>query len=325
MPQLQLDQFSSPAIIPAAYESSPLFTPQAVGEPKSLESLSTRLSRLVEWGHVPVEANGPQAIGRTLEYHLGVTRSRPPAIPDLGLGIEVKSTASNRISLFTHEPDVQNLWGGRLLSHISEQREDIEGYDSSEKTKYYRTLRLDEVCTHGVLKLTETPTGDYAIMLIGPDGGETRIATYTWEQLAENIAGKLNTVLLVDGSKTTIDSEPVVKYSNATLFHGINLESVREAIRSGGMFLELRMHKEEDTSLRNHGTVWRIERISLPTLYDSVYTELSQISSSEESLSLAQTQLSTTETDGKLPIPSFSFLDRVVESSTEEQYRQETL
>lgn len=170
------------------------------------------------------------------------------------LGIEVKSfrnDSNSSISMFAKVPpkDMRELWRKELINKF--------GYYNEEKDRkaLQRTLSYDEPNNQNLF-LDLDDENNY-IHMVHADYG--KFATYPISVLEDKFESKFPALLSVSADEKVEDGNRMYKYTDANLRHGFSFSNFVSLLKSGEITVDFRMYLRDDDSVRDRGTVWRIE------------------------------------------------------------------
>jgi hypothetical protein len=210
---------------------------------------------IIEMGEVdiPTEFNGSGAPGDTLEFLCNVERNNADS-PDLK-DWEIKFHGGNSLlTLFHKDPQPKG---------IVDKLVDAFGWDNGKGQLSFRHT-IKGKSERGFL----IENKDNKIMVTNPTN---RDITPYWDSntIVGAIAAKLRRLILVHG---VVDkAKRKVKYNSATAYWDLDLLNICEAIRVGTIYIDFdaRTNGGRGTSIRNHGTKFRIHINDIGVIYEN--------------------------------------------------------
>lgn len=199
---------------------------------------------------MPDHCNGSGAPGDTLEYLCNVERNNYDS-PDLN-DWEVKfHGGSSLLTLFHKEGQPTG---------VIDKMVDTFGWEKNGQISFRHTIggknKTNFIVTSADDKITVT------------NPLNKNVFTY-WEHdvIVGAIAAKLRRLILVKGKVKRITNQ--VTYISAVAFWDLNLSAICDAIESGVIYIDFdaRTTKGKGTSLRNHGTKFRIHVRDVEKIY----------------------------------------------------------
>ncbi len=207
-------------------------------------------------GWVPSHRRGPTGVGHTLEQLLGLEENNI-SLPDLG-GIELKAhraTSTSMITLFTFN---RKVWKMKPL-------EAVRTYGTQDKNG-----RIGMYFT-----MSRNPNGSNLFLQIAPTTVSVRhiggnvIAEWPLEALATRFMKKFPGLILVSASSEMRGTIEWFRFDRAQKLSGTTGEILRQQLDAGNVLLDLRLH-DKITSVRNHGTGFRVFEDKLPLIFANV-------------------------------------------------------
>jgi hypothetical protein len=223
--------------------------------PPSLKKASIVIQEIISLGEIeiPTQFNGSGMGGETLEYLCEVERNNLDA-PDL-LDWEVKFHGGKSLLTFLHK-DPEPVG-------ILDKVVDTFGWKNKENQMSFRhTIRGQS--KRGFIVKNE----NQKITVFHKDNPS--IAPFWQHNLLLNTLGaKLRRLIVVQGKVDRLNRR--VLYQNATAWWGFNLIQLFEYLVAGIIYIDFdaRTTGERGTSLRNHGTKFRVRIKDLPKIYTS--------------------------------------------------------
>lgn len=222
---------------------------------KNIKEFEKELKKLAEKGFIQSLRSSDTGIGYTLESCLGLTENNIP-LADLGDDIELKSfrkTSASLLTLFTCEPLPE---GGNRDKMLLEKF----GYkkrDNLRQKELYCTIN-SSVFNPQSLKL-EVEQDRIKIL------SNTENIDIYWEKekLKERFLQKIPKLILVKAdSKVRDNGREEFHFNEAYFLKGFSFESFKNMVAKDIITVDLRMHLRENGTVRNHGTAFRIRKIS---------------------------------------------------------------
>ena len=212
-------------------------------------------------GFVPTERTGSTGVGYTLERRLGLAENNLP-IPDIGGRVEVKATRKSSTAMITLFSFNRSVWQ-------IPQRQAIEqfGYlDKQRRLALKSTVNATSENRQG-LRLALSDGSDMSVSVVH-DVSRQILATWSIYHLVGKFVTKFERLLLVKADARK-DGEGIEQ------FHYIEAELVSEpgdkeflqALRDGIAVIDIRIHLNENGTVRNRGTAIRIHERDLATLF----------------------------------------------------------
>lgn len=226
-----------------------------------IDELKARLEDLRDAGFIPTMRAGSTGVGYTLEQRLGLGENNLP-IPDIGGRVEVKATrrsTSSLISLFTFNRSVWQLPPVQVITEF--------GYiDNQGRPALKSTVSASAQNTQGlILTLTNGPE-----MSVSLRHQPTRRVLATWSiyNLVGKFVTKFERLLMVKADvRRQSNGREEFHYVGAELVSDPGPQEFHDALRSGTVLIDVRMHINQHGGVRNRGTAIRIRERDLPTLF----------------------------------------------------------
>lgn len=223
--------------------------------PNSLKKASAIIKEIIRMGivEIPPQFNGAGAPGNTLEYLLNVKQNNFDS-PDL-LDWEIKFHGGGALlTLFHKDPQPKG---------IMDKMVDKFGWDNERGQISFRHT-LSGKSERGFVVYNQ----DNRISV--SNLSDIGIAPY-WDHniILNAIGAKLRRLILVKG-KVFKDTRRVV-YESATAYWDLNLLGICDAIKTGVIYIDFdaRTTEGRGTSLRNHGTKFRININDISKIYEN--------------------------------------------------------
>jgi len=230
--------------------------------PKSYTASAAEIQKIIAmgWMDIPPEKkfNGNAAPGDYLEHLLGGKRNNRDS-PDLQ-DWEVKFHGGTAlITLFHKEPQPRGIMKYMVHEH---------GWpDELDRISFRHTLG------------GKSDRGFYVVnepdrIVIRHNTKDTVVPYWLHNTLLNAAGAKLRRLILVEGEiKTVLTDRGLTKrviYKKATAFWDFKLTGFFQALVDGKVFIDFdaRTKAEAGTTLRNHGTKFRININDLPSIYD---------------------------------------------------------
>lgn len=216
------------------------------------------IQEIIRMGAIDIlpQFKGAGAAGHTLEYLLKVKQNNRDS-PDLH-DWEIKFHGGNALlTLFHKDPQPRGIMN-QIVNTFGWMND--KGQISFRHTIKGKSERGFLVSSRGN-RITVTHKDNQVILPY-------------WENniLLNAIGAKLRRLILVRG---TVNKEKrTVVYESATAYWDLNLTGICEAIREGIIYIDFdaRTTKERGTSLRNHGTKFRININDIGLIYENCQT-----------------------------------------------------
>ncbi|MBI3501969.1 MAG: hypothetical protein HY063_09250 [Bacteroidetes bacterium] len=205
---------------------------------------------------IPSKFKGAGAPGDTLEHLLSLKRNNFDS-PDL-MDWEVKFHGGNSLLTLLHkDPQPRGI-----LNKVV----DAFGWENEKGQISFRHT-LGEKSKRGFI----VSNSDNKIFVTNPK--DASISPY-WEHniILNAIGAKLRRLILVHGKVDKVNRKVV--YESATAYWDINITGICEAITKGTIYIDFdaRTTKGRGTSLRNHGTKFRININDIGLIYENSQT-----------------------------------------------------
>lgn len=217
---------------------------------KSLDfnELIGSLQQLSSVGYIKTHRKGNTGIGKTLEDILGITENNVQG-PDTG-NIEIKSarrSSSSPLTLFTKEPPKSRrpIWKKDLVR--------MRGY-IDDKGRDALKVKLK----YGSINSCDLKVDENDMCLLVKDSSDTVYARYPKSLLERVASNKFPAVVYMIADVDHIEGSEAFWFNEGYYCCNPTEEDILELIRENTLNLELRMHIEDDGSLRNRGSAWRL-------------------------------------------------------------------
>lgn len=151
--------------------------------------------------------------------------------------------------------------------HIS-QKQLIERYgylDESNRKALKNTIYFGRTTTQG---LSLQVNSNNTISLV--DDNNNILATWDVFVLVGKLLTKLSRVLFVIADRRIVEGREEFHFTEAYILSEPQHRNFLDAISSGKVGIDLRMHLKENGTVRNRGTGFRIKEIDLKDLYSNV-------------------------------------------------------
>ena len=226
--------------------------------PQSSTKAFKVIQEIIRMGSVDIPENfkGTGAPGDTLEFLLNVERNNKDS-PDLH-DWEIKFHGGNALlTLFHKDPQPRGIMNSVVDAFGWENEKGQISFRHTIKGKSERGFLVNNI--------------ENKITVTFKDNKE--IIPY-WENniILNAIGAKLRRLILVHGTVSK-DKRKVI-YENATAYWDLNLTGICEAIKDGTIYIDFdaRTTKGRGTSLRNHGTKFRININDIGLIYENSQT-----------------------------------------------------
>ena len=215
-----------------------------------VKTLQAKLEKVKKMGYVVSMRKGNTGIGYTLETLLGIAENNIK-LPDLGT-IELKSKRKNvptPVTMFTFN---SGAW-------IIPQKDVIAKYgyiDKSSRTALKCFVAVKPNAQGLYLKVTPT-----SLQMYHNDG--TFIAEWQADDLVRYFKNKMPAMLLVLADTKKVNGTEYFLYDEAYLLNEPTENSLLNAISSGLLLVDLRLHLKSSGGVRNRGTAFRMKETDL--------------------------------------------------------------
>ncbi len=225
----------------------------------TLQELKNRLQAIKEQGFIEAQRRSSTGIGYTFETLFGVKENNLP-IPDIGGRVEIKTMrrdSQSLISLFTFN---RGVW------HI-QQKDLITKYGYIDKKGRYalkNTLFYERPIPQGIrLDIDERKNTIHLIDV------NTMAILATWDVyvIVGKFMTKLSRLLLVIADRKRQKGREYFHYNEAYLLSDPNPRNFLAAFKRSLIGIDIRMHLNENGTVRNRGTGFRIKEGNLIELY----------------------------------------------------------
>ena len=226
------------------------------------EELLKRFIQIRDRGFVPAISNAPSAVGSTFESLLEIAPNNYPG-PDYG-DIEIKChemdvARDEAMDLFLKEPD----WMDGLSQKVRIRR---YGYWDAENGRHalYSSVKREP----NSLDLEIHNDRNNQRLLLERSG----IAIGEWEHvtLEERLKEKLTHAVMVGARVNRRDDQKEFHYLTLTLLSAPSVGGFLEQVELSQAWLEIRMHFKDGSSVRNHGSQFRVKQGKLDRIFSRV-------------------------------------------------------
>ena len=223
--------------------------------PQSSKTAFKVIREIIQMGYVdiPPKFNGAGAPGNTLEFLLDVKENNNDS-PDL-LDWEIKFHGGNALlTLFHKDPEPRGIINNVVNTYGWENKKGQISFRHTIKGKSERGFEI--INTNNRIEVINNDKKD-----ITP--------YWTHNTILNAIGSKLRRLILVHGGVNK--GERKVIYNSATAYWDLNLLGICEAIERGTIYIDFdaRTTGVKGTSLRNHGTKFRIHINDIGVLYEN--------------------------------------------------------
>ncbi len=238
--------------------------------PRVDNHFSPSLPRLLELfddvkskGYIKTLRGGPTGVGYTFETLLGIEENNNRG-PDFD-GIEIKcyrlktGTTNIKKNLFLREP----LW----IDAHDNMAERVRGYgyiDEGGRPALYSAVTVCPNC-HG-FSLEADADDEKVYLAFNGD----RVAEWTYAQLQERLDEKLTHAAFIGAKKRGTAAKEEFFYKEFKYCRHPSVVAFTALIESGHVTLELRMHINDNGTVRNHGTAFRLLDDNMADLFAEV-------------------------------------------------------
>ena len=236
-------------------------------EPESsaaLKEFLVRFDKLSTRGFVPTLRAGSTGIGYTLETMLGIEENNSQAGDFLGM--EIKAFRDNedddlhmddaeKMNLFLKEPE----WIDGLSAP---ERVRQYGYiDENQRPALYSTVTINKSSHQFAFRV------DNEQKTVWLQFDDRDVAFWGRDVLEKRLIEKHSEAVFVAAHTRGSGRDEEFHYHSVTWCCEPSVDSFIRMIESGDVMLELRMHLQENESVRNHGSAFRIKQNRIPKLY----------------------------------------------------------
>jgi len=223
--------------------------------PQSSKTAFKVIREIIQMGYVdiPPKFNGAGSPGNTLEFLLDVKENNNDS-PDL-LDWEIKFHGGNALlTLFHKDPEPRGIINNVVNTYGWENKKGQISFRHTIKGKSERGFEI--INTNNRIEVINNDKKD-----ITP--------YWTHNTILNAIGSKLRRLILVHGGVNK--GERKVIYNSATAYWDLNLLGICEAIERGTIYIDFdaRTTGVKGTSLRNHGTKFRIHINDIGVLYEN--------------------------------------------------------
>lgn len=221
----------------------------------TLEEIQDRLVAIKAQGFIKSLRKHSTGIGKTLETLLGITENNIP-LPDLG-EIELKAirtNSKNMITLFTFN---KKVWKMDPLDAIKKYGKK----DKNGRLGIYYTM-MAKPNRSGLFFHVD----DEMVEVRHIDG--SIVVSWLLETIEEKFEEKVKNVLLVKANSKKIGRDEYFHFDQAKLLTGGTTKGIlRNRLENKQLLIDLRLH-DEVTSVRNHGTAFRVYERDIENFYE---------------------------------------------------------
>lgn len=226
-----------------------------------ITQLKEKLSEIHQRGYIVSSKGGDRGVGNMLETLLGVEENNLKT-PDLG-NIEVKGRrngTNNRATMFTFNKAVWKIHPKELIETC--------GYEDPKGRLALKCTANSKPNNQGFYLKVEQD----CFRLYHEDGHLA--AEWRSEQLIGRFKEKMQNVLLVNADRRwNSERKEEFWYKEAYLLTDPDVTKFLELIKKDIIIIDLRMHLEENGSVRNRGTAFRF----YPRYWDSCFNNREQL------------------------------------------------
>jgi hypothetical protein len=223
-----------------------------------LKTFTKKFNQLRDSGYVKSERRGNTGVGHTLEVFLGLNENNI-ALSDMDVA-ELKAHRSGSSSLITLFTLDRQAWVMGQMDAIHQ----FGTLDEEGRPNLYMTLFAERESS----SLPLVVTVDKQAATVTHRSG-TVVAQWQHAALAERFEQKFPALMLVTADYEMRGSEEWFHYKKAQLLHGTSSAKLELGLKKGWIAIDLRLHDNEGT-VRNHGTGFRIQEGKLPELFEEI-------------------------------------------------------
>lgn len=224
-----------------------------------LVELKKRMEAIRDRGFIASMRRGPTGIGYTLETLLGLTENNLP-IPDVGGRVELKAARlqrSNLITLFTFNRGVWNVPQAEVIARFGNE-------DTNGRLGLYSTVTASQP---NAQQLQLTVPQDGASLELRHAPTDTGLATWDMYYLVGKFVTKFERLLFVQAESRRQERAEEFNFCRARLLTEPGTTQFRKGFARDVVKLDVRMHRDPEKPVRNHGTGFRVLEHDLPTLF----------------------------------------------------------
>ncbi len=226
----------------------------------NLNELNKKLNDISNLGYVPALRGGTTGVGYTFETLFGLGETNLP-IPDIGGRVEIKTTRKESTSLITLFTFNRGVW-------LQKQKEIIEqfGYlDEKGRIALKTTLFFNRLNS---LKLSiEVDEEKNVIRLLSPF--HRVLAEWDVYVIVGVFSAKLSRLLFILADRRINQGMEEFHFNEAYLLTKPNPRNFLKAFMDSQVGIDLRMHLNENGTVRNRGTGFRMHENDLLVLYEN--------------------------------------------------------
>ncbi|RKZ35060.1 hypothetical protein DRQ33_00685 [bacterium] len=224
----------------------------------NLNELRKKLQEIKNMGYVQSRRKGNTGIGYTFESLLGLEETNIP-IPDIGGRVEIKTTRKDSSSLVTLFTFNRGVW-------LKKQKEIIEQfgyYDAKGRKALKSTLFFNRPNSLGLV--LEIDKNKNVIRLYSSNN--ELLAEWDVYVIVGIFSSKLSRLLFVLADRRINKKVEEFHFNEAYLLTEPNPRNFLDSFKNSLIGTDLRMHLEDDDSVRNRGTAFRIKEKDMIKLY----------------------------------------------------------
>ncbi len=224
----------------------------------NLKELVEKLQEINNMGYVKALRKGNTGIGYTFENLIGLEETNIP-IPDIGGRVEIKTTRKDSSSLVTLFTFNRGVW-------IRRPKEIIEqfGYEDEKGRKALKsTIFFNKPNSLGLI--IEIDESKHVIRLVAPN--IELIAEWDVYVVVGVFSSKLSRLLFVLADRRTIKGQEEFHFNEAYLLTEPNPRNFLIVFKNSLVGIDLRMHLQENGTVRNRGTGFRMREKDMLELY----------------------------------------------------------
>lgn len=226
----------------------------------NLKELTEKLKAVNDMGYVQALRGGTTGIGYTFETLIGLQETNIP-IPDIGGRVEIKTTRKDSSSLITLFTFNRGVW-------VEKQKDIIEqfGYIDEKGRKALKTTLFYNI-PNSLELFIEIDENRNVIRLISPQ--QQLLAEWDIYVIVGVFSAKLSRLLFILADRRIVEGKDEFHFNEAYLLTEPNPRNFLKAFKNSLVGIDLRMHLNENGSVRNRGTGFRMREKNLLELYNN--------------------------------------------------------
>lgn len=237
------------------------------------EELLQLLKDIHKKGWIKATANGPTAVGDTLEHELGIARNNSQ-LPDYK-GIELKASRTNkgkpkeRITLFAKVPD-EGLTYRQILESYGKWQ--IPDGSTEARFQLYDTFKASRVNAYNLYLYPNETNEKLELMYSSSknieDTNNIYVSAWKLETLVNTLKSKHKETFFVK-AKTKKDDNGIeyFLYESVTHTSNPNTSILFTLFQKDIITLDLLANKDDNNKVRDHGALFKIMPQDLPLLF----------------------------------------------------------